>query len=271
MKTLHYPIYPREQTRLERMALRLGMTIGFCTVCGQITAMVRWQKNFRESGCCVNCHSFNRQRQIAAIVCASLREWKGLASTRSLAEIGVNSGLTIFNTESSGALHSRLMSLPGYVCSEYLGSHYAPGEVVNGVRHEDLTCLSFPNETFDLVISSDVLEHIPDPYRAHREIFRVLKPGGQHIFTVPFNQTGYYDNVRAVIENGQVKMLQLPIYHHDALSPQGILVYTIFSLEMLLRLGEIGFRTHMHLIYKPVLGILGVNGIVFQAIKEMMN
>lgn len=268
MKNLLYPIYPRKATCFERLALRLGTTIGFCTVCGQVTALTRWQTNFRETGCCVNCRAINRHRQIAAVVCIALREWKGIAC-RALAEINAHSDWAIFNTESAGALHRYLSRLPGYVCSEYWGSQYMPGEVVNGVRNENLTCLSFPNDTFDFVISSEVLEHIPEPYRAHREIFRVLRPGGQHIFTVPFHSTSYRDDVRAIIEDGEIKMLQPPIYHGDPLRANGILVYTIFSLEMLLKLNEIGFRTRMYLMYNPTWGILGSNGIVFQSIKEV--
>jgi 2-polyprenyl-3-methyl-5-hydroxy-6-metoxy-1,4-benzoquinol methylase len=45
---------------------------------------------------------------------------------------------------------------------------------------------TFENESFDLVITSDVFEHLPDVAPAVREILRTLKPGGAHIFTVPW-------------------------------------------------------------------------------------
>lgn len=32
-----------------------------------------------------------------------------------------------------------------------------------------------------------VLSHIPSPYQAHYEVRRILKPGGSHVFTVPFS------------------------------------------------------------------------------------
>jgi len=45
--------------------------------------------------------------------------------------------------------------------------------------------LSFPDQTFDLVYSSNVLEHVQDPARVLAESIRVLKPGGYLFFTYP--------------------------------------------------------------------------------------
>lgn len=49
----------------------------------------------------------------------------------------------------------------------------------------DMMNMSFPNNYFDLVIHSDTLEHIKDPLLGLRECFRITKPGGAVIFTVP--------------------------------------------------------------------------------------
>lgn len=69
---------------------------------------------------------------------------------------------------------------------------------LNAMRHEkedgsgakivctsDITRLPFADETFDVVICSEVLEHIPDLHRAIREIIRVLKPGKSLVVSVP--------------------------------------------------------------------------------------
>lgn len=50
----------------------------------------------------------------------------------------------------------------------------------------DVTNLVFPPESFDTVISTQVFEHVDNPFTVTREIKKVLKPGGHAIITVPF-------------------------------------------------------------------------------------
>ncbi len=57
----------------------------------------------------------------------------------------------------------------------------AGGSVTNG----DATRLPFADASFDRIIASEVLEHIPDDTAAFRELARVLKPGGVLAVTVP--------------------------------------------------------------------------------------
>jgi SAM-dependent methyltransferase len=55
----------------------------------------------------------------------------------------------------------------------------------------DITALPFPDERFDLVICSHVVEHVPDDRAAMREMQRVLRPGGVALIQTPVN----YDQV----------------------------------------------------------------------------
>lgn len=50
----------------------------------------------------------------------------------------------------------------------------------------DLTFIPVPNCTYDMVICTQVLEHLPNPGLALSEIFRVLKPTGTLWFSAPF-------------------------------------------------------------------------------------
>lgn len=55
------------------------------------------------------------------------------------------------------------------------------------VRQMDVTRLEFPDRSFDIVTSGEVLEHVADDKKAIDEFARVLKPGGLCIATVPAN------------------------------------------------------------------------------------
>ena len=50
----------------------------------------------------------------------------------------------------------------------------------------DGSTMPFEDNSFDVVISTEVLEHVPDPDHYLLEVKRVLKPGGTFFFTIPF-------------------------------------------------------------------------------------
>lgn len=55
-----------------------------------------------------------------------------------------------------GAIHTFLSDSPSYVASAFWGDAFIPGQLVDGVRHEDLQRLSFADNSFDLVLSAEV-------------------------------------------------------------------------------------------------------------------
>jgi SAM-dependent methyltransferase len=63
------------------------------------------------------------------------------------------------------------------------------GETVNEFRNEDIGRMTFHDQSLELFVSLDVMEHIPDPARAMKEIHRVLRPGGFMISTFPVRKT----------------------------------------------------------------------------------
>jgi SAM-dependent methyltransferase len=261
---IRYPIYAREQTLVERIAIRVKTIPMVCNICGSVTRAIITADNFRENCLCKKCHSFNRQRQVAYVLLNAINN-KQVTCLRDLSSIP---SLSVYNTETGGVLHNYLSRVQGYVCSDYFGSTHASGDYINGKLHQDLMDLSFLDDQFDYVISTDVFEHIPDPNIAHSEIHRVLKSGGRHIFTVPFYQTEFLNEKRVSIgKDGRLIHKKEPIYHIDPLREEGILVYNIFSIELLADLSRIGFRTNMYHLYNPIYGILGPNALVFEAIK----
>lgn len=60
-----------------------------------------------------------------------------------------------------------------------------PGKFTAPDVEGDATNLPFEPATFDAVLSTQVLEHVPDPHAAVAQIARVLKPGGRVVLTAP--------------------------------------------------------------------------------------
>lgn len=50
----------------------------------------------------------------------------------------------------------------------------------------DITSIPAHDSSFDVVLCTEVLEHVPDSLAALRELTRLVRPGGQLIITVPF-------------------------------------------------------------------------------------
>lgn len=49
----------------------------------------------------------------------------------------------------------------------------------------DILEIPVPDESFDVVLCAEVLEHVPEPIRAVREMARILRPGGKLLLTAP--------------------------------------------------------------------------------------
>lgn len=155
------------------------------------------------------------------------------------------------------------------VGSEFLGSNLPLGSIDhNGVRNEDLCQLTFPDETFDRVVSLDVFEHIPDYPRAFQECCRVLKKGGIMMWSVPFNSKNQRNEIRATVVNNEVQHILPPEYHGDPLSSTGVLCFQHFGWEMLNQAKDAGFRDAYAISYQSIeFGYLGGEQFMFFAVK----
>lgn len=127
----------------------------------------------------------------------------------------------------------------------YARTYFRPGHTPGTVRPDgsimqDITRLSLPDASLDLIVSSDVLEHVPDVAAAFRESFRVLRPGGAHVFTVPFEPATVQ---RAVLgEEGVRHLVTPPEYHADPLDPSGILAFWHFGPDLQQHFGNTGLQ-----------------------------
>lgn len=158
----------------------------------------------REGLRCSSCHSNLRSRQLAkCILDAMNRHAKILTELCGAAEFRTQA---IAEINSASNLHSFLAQATGLRYLEY-------GSTKPGVPSEDLLNLTYPDRTFDLIVNSDVLKHVPDMERALAEIYRVLKCGGLYIFSVPVVWKQPQTRRRAEIRKNKLVHLMPPSYH----------------------------------------------------------
>lgn len=73
--------------------------------------------------------------------------------------------------------------------TQYVGVDLAVGDARVDYRGLDVVCdlvaLPFDMATFDAVLCTQVLEHVPEPQQVLREVSRVLKPGGRLFLSAP--------------------------------------------------------------------------------------
>jgi SAM-dependent methyltransferase len=152
-------------------------------------------------------------------------------------------------------VHQQLERLEQLSASDYADPD-AP--VAGALPSVDLEALSYPNNTFDLVLTSETLEHVPDLTAALREVYRVLKPGGSHIFTVPllplveftFRRTPLPEGRELVPTSRQsTQGAQLSSDRHITIrhpgGDWGYLVHTEFGRDFADILRQAGFETEM--------------------------
>ncbi len=218
---------------------------GLCPVCGRRTFfLVTCEPDgLRNDAFCARCGSIARTRHIALAMLDALAP----RDVRTVAALGRRPDIAVWHTAARGALARVLRprprsiaagARPVLVLSEYFDG-VPSGQVRHGVLCQDVQATSFDAATFDLVLTEDVLEHVPDFRAALAEIRRVLKPGGVHVFSVPY----YPDEpTRALFERTSDGWRPLgPVEYHDDAVRGRIATYTRFGRDFPRILEDAGF------------------------------
>jgi SAM-dependent methyltransferase len=226
---------------------RRGDERGRCSVCGAETrfalnswlvpptAAAEWGPEWvapfarRETLLCGHCSSSLRVRRLAEVLLEHYAA--GATSVAALVEEPGFRALDVAEINSVGTMHAYLAGLPGLRHSEY------------GDGGEDIQALSYADASFDLVLTSETLEHVPDWRLAVAETHRVLRPGGRHVFTVPLVPTR--ERTEDVSGHG---------WHHARgtgvfrlVGPRGdMLVHTVFGRDLLDEVRTAGFEPELH-------------------------
>lgn len=164
--------------------------------------------------------------------------------------------------ESSPIQRGASLKLKNY-CKNYLASLYYPdteyGTIVDGFRNENLESQTFADESFDLVITQDVMEHVYHPDRVFYEIARTLATGGAHIFTVPMINKYAKTEVWATLNSdGTPNFLHSPEYHGNPVNPYGSPVTMHWGCDIIDYIYVAsGLDTQIISLYDKHLGMMG--------------
>ncbi|HLY57369.1 MAG TPA: class I SAM-dependent methyltransferase [Stellaceae bacterium] len=216
--------------------------LGTCSLCGYVQIFKpAGVHSIRDEYPCSQCHASVRYRDQASVIIDEFGRGKALTIGQ-LVRMPGTARLDIYEAALHGPFVKHLSRLPGYVRS-YFWSDLAPGAIRAGVRNEDLRSLTFPSASFDLVITSDVMEHIFDYRKAFEEIHRVLRPGGRHVFTIPTRwPLDPQTTALARDVGGNIVHLAAERYHVAGDGSKSLVV-TDFGEDLLDELEEIGFHT----------------------------
>jgi len=215
--------------------------LGECPICEHRTIFVKWDQWLRDNYVCLFCRSIPRQRALIKVLEDEFPNWRNLR---------------IHESSPGGASSDKIKR----ECLKYEPAQYWPdlsaGSYRDGQRCENLEKMTFKEEVFDLVITQDVFEHIMNPAKAFSEVARILKPGGAHIFTVPWYR-GQQTVVRAIESpSGGIEYLKEPVYHSNPIDKKGSLVITDWGdgLSSVIKASS-GMNTDIYHFHDPYHGL----------------
>jgi SAM-dependent methyltransferase len=168
---------------------------------------------------CMACNSNLRSRSLARSILSFFKHDGTFISLKEkLLPLKQATPVHILELNEAASLSSLLSQLPNYTFGKY--------------PEVDMMAMSYASNSFDLVVHSDTLEHVPDPILALSECYRILKPAGACMYTVP-TIVGRMSRSR----HGLPKS-----YHGDyAAAKEDYIVYTEFGADFWTYPAQAGF------------------------------
>lgn len=142
-------------------------TARLCCVCGRASRKFRAGGRVpRTDAMCVHCGALERHRLVWLYFKRRTNLFDGAAKR-------------VLHVAPERCFESRLR--------EQLGDGYVTADLTNprAMLRMDITDIQYPDESFDVIYCSHVLEHVADDKQAMREFHRVLKRGGWAVLLVP--------------------------------------------------------------------------------------
>lgn len=181
---------------------------GFCPCCEEEVVFIARNSWLRDHFKCNNCGCIPRERALMYVINEMYPNW-------------IN--LKIHESSPGNRGHSKLLrERAKYYTETQFFPNQPKGKIIQDIRNEDLEKQTFKDASFDLVVTSDVMEHIYEPDKAFKEIYRTLKPGGAHIFSVPIiNKHHKTQRWASKNEDGSPNFLFEPEWHGNPVDEKG--------------------------------------------------
>lgn len=187
-----------------------------CNVCGErVEKFLAFGRQNRPNVRCPHCRALDRHR---AFWCYA----------KHFTNLFDGQPKKLLHVAPEKVLSEKLQALPGldYLSAD-LDSELAMVKM-------DLTSIEYPDQTWDIILCSHVLEHIPDDRKAMREMLRVLRPGGWLMVQVPVRPEPTYEDWNITTPEGRLEAFgqadHVRIYGYDLLDR---LVESGFDAEMI--------------------------------------
>ncbi len=238
-----------------------------CNICGHVGTL-RYDlpdletfrrhhiRPLRETLRCRGCHAKMRDRVLAAGLLDALQERGVHAQTVEELASRLPEGLRVLDTDAHSRIARRLQHHPGVVRSLYLPGRQS-GERLDDDRmiNVDLEQMPFPDRHFDVVITSEVMEHVRYVDTAHAEVARCLKDDGVYLFTVPYDPA--LEHTWQLIDPETDELLVTPPHIHGdpMIREGGIKAYRVFGRDIVEDLARAGLRATFTEVRRPDLGI----------------
>ena len=180
--------------------------------------------NLREGLVCAVCGSISADRAMVFALAGILHE------RLPLEQWVVRADLRLFETSGYRGHPARFERL-----FDYFNTHFLPPDdlpaTIDGRTTANLEDLPYPDDFSDLVVTTEVLEHVGLIDNALSELHRVLDPMGHAIITVPYVHEWSRTSTRVQPWHDRDVFLYPPEYHAEE-----TLVYRIYGRDFLTRL-----------------------------------
>jgi SAM-dependent methyltransferase len=240
------------QLNQSNVSYNVDQSSGICDACGAFTIFeyspiineilaAQWELNAverrlwsaRESMYCVFCGCSYRLRMLARAIGVAAQDG-GSKSLMQMINDGMFKSKKVAEINSCGVMHDILKNIPGILYSEYMPEDKT-------IAHQDLQCLTYEDNSLDYIFTSDVLEHVPDPKKALSEVYRVLKPGGCTVMSVPVVMDRK-TKVRTQLQGDKVVYKEQSSYHGSG--EPDYLVWNEFGYDFIEIVRSVGFAAY---------------------------